>query len=79
MIARDLTDQDRLKEVLDQIHRTATLPKTSKYAKHKLQILGKAKQLLEEKIEKREHLQRGQDGKDTDVELEILLKELRIG
>ncbi len=75
MIARDLTDQDRLKEVLAQIVKTRALPKTSKYAKHKLQILGKAKQLLEEKIDQREQ---AEGGHAAGGQLETLLRELRI-
>ncbi|MEO2193715.1 MAG: hypothetical protein ABGY24_14815 [bacterium] len=75
MIARDLTDQDRLKEVLAQIVKTRALPKASKYARHKLQILGKAKQLLEEKLNQREQ---AEGGNAAGGELETLLRELRI-
>jgi len=71
VIARDLTDRERLNEVLAQIDRTRALPKASKYAVHKLAVLGKAKQLLEEKIEKR-------GVQDAGGELETLLSELRI-
>lgn len=76
VIARDLTDRERLKEVLAQIERTRALPKTSAYAKHKLAILGKAKELLEEKIEKRGGERAGHGGCGS--ELETLLRELRI-
>jgi hypothetical protein len=78
VISRDLTHQERLKEVLAQIDRARALPKRSKYAIHKLAILGKAKQLLEEKIENIDS--RGNLGvQDADGELETLLRELRIG
>jgi hypothetical protein len=71
VICRDLTLQERLQEVLAQIDRTQALPKTSKYARHKLEILGKAKTLLEQKIG-------SQAPGNADDELETLLRELRI-
>lgn len=64
-----------MKEVLAQIVKARALPKTSKYARHKLQILGKAKQLLEEKIDQRVLPERGHA---AGGELETLLRELRI-
>ena len=52
VIDRDLTDQERLKEVTRQIERARVLPKASSYARHKLQVLEKAKSLLEQRISK---------------------------
>ena len=50
VIDRDLTDQERLKEVARQIERARVLPVASLYARHKLEVLAKAKSLLEQRI-----------------------------
>lgn len=73
VIDRDLTDQERLKEVTRQIERARVLPKASSYARHKLQVLEKAKSLLEQRISS----QGSQETGDGD-ELNRLLEELSI-
>lgn len=76
VIDRDLTDQERLREVNRQIERARVLPKASSYARHKLQVLEKAKSLLEQRI--------GREGSccattiDGDEQLNRLLEELSI-
>lgn len=73
VIDRDLTDQERLKEVSRQIERAKALPKASSYARHKRQVLEKAKSLLEQRI-----LQQGEVRDVDGNELNRLLEELSI-
>ena len=51
VIDEGLTDRERLNEVVKQIDRVGALPKNSAYARHKLQVLNKVKELLQARIE----------------------------
>ena len=72
VIDHELTDQERLREVFRQIERTKALPKASAYARHKLQVLEKARSLLEKRISSDAHVDTEGD------ELNRLLQELSI-
>ncbi|KAI8106535.1 hypothetical protein M9435_001078 [Picochlorum sp. BPE23] len=70
VIDEGLTDRERLNEVVKQIERVRVLPKSSAYARHKLQVLNKVKELLEARIE--------HGGSQNEEELSTLLTMLSL-